>query len=250
MMGTAKYAAAVGALVAAFAATPAAAQGLPDLVVNVERSKILSTSCKTGQPLAVVRVAVDNIGEASARRSTAIGLPSVASVSAEHAPYTYSDVTSRNHIDPGEIAAVVITIGEGVRKAGRIGKSTTGVTAVTTAKTIAQQRRLPRGLREEIQRKLQSAGYYKGGIDGVFGRGTEAAIRAFQKSRSEEESGVLTADQTDALLAGGPSRSAFTSTGEDRVVRLIVIVDPKNLVRESDEDNNIWITDPIRLTDC
>lgn len=255
MKAAMKYLVAVGALVAATAgADKAAAQALPDLIVNVERSDILSLSCSTDEPLAIIRVAIDNIGDGPASRQTAIGLPAIAGVAAEHAPYTYEQVDSRNNLDPGEISTEVVVIGDGIVKQNRIGdvgSAQPQANVVTTARSLAEQRRLPLALRRQIQDRLRIGGYYSADVDGIFGSRTEAAIRAFQRSRNEAQTGVLTVAQIDSLLRGGPTReSFFGSTGADQRVRLIVIVDPTNAIAESDESNNIWITPPQVLPNC
>src|SRR5207237_9435024 len=44
----------------------------------------------------------------------------------------------------------------------------------------------------EVQRQLESRGYYRGGIDGRYGRGTAFAVRTFQL-----QSGILPSGQID-----------------------------------------------------
>ncbi len=259
MKASVKHALAAGAaVVAAAGAAPASAQTRPDLVVNVDRSEILSLSCAANEPLAVIRVAIDNQGDGPAARSTAIGLPAVAGVAAEHAPFTYEQVDSRNNIDPGEISTEVVVIGDGIVKSGRIGDvvgggGTPAADVVTTARSLAEQRRLPLGLRRQIQSRLAAAGYYEFDVDGIFGRRTETAIRAYQRSRGDSQTGVLTVAQIDDLLRGGPPRSSFLAGGgggREQRVRFIVIVDPNNVIDEENESNNVWITPTQTLRGC
>ena len=49
---------------------------------------------------------------------------------------------------------------------------------------------LVKALREEIQQALQSAGYYKGALDGKVGPNTRAAIKAFQADNGLSADGV------------------------------------------------------------
>ena len=56
--------------------------------------------------------------------------------------------------------------------------------------------------RQEVQSALQQLGHYGGAIDGIFGPGTEAGIRAYQQSIGEEATGILTRQQTNGLLYG------------------------------------------------
>src|SRR5262249_41756226 len=42
-----------------------------------------------------------------------------------------------------------------------------------------------------IQPRLQSLGFYRGPLDGIFGGGTDAAIRAFQREKSVGVDGIV-----------------------------------------------------------
>ncbi len=65
----------------------------------------------------------------------------------------------------------------------------------------AGEARLTRQERMELQRALKWAGFYRGGIDGAFGRGTRSAMRAWQEARGLKPTGILTTAQRRALLA-------------------------------------------------
>lgn len=43
----------------------------------------------------------------------------------------------------------------------------------------------------EVQRKLARAGYYRGAIDGIIGRGTRSAIRAYERSHRLRVDGLI-----------------------------------------------------------
>ncbi len=60
---------------------------------------------------------------------------------------------------------------------------------------------LSRSAKRAIQRTLRDLGHYKGLVDGIFGPQTRAAITAFQETRSEEATGVLTQRQMLDLRA-------------------------------------------------
>ncbi len=62
--------------------------------------------------------------------------------------------------------------------------------------------------RRGIQRDLSLMGYDTRGIDGIFGSGTRAAIRAWQQAAGEPPTGFLTEDQIAALGALGARRAA------------------------------------------
>lgn len=60
---------------------------------------------------------------------------------------------------------------------------------------------LGRGQRRVIQRILKSKGYYQGSIDAIFGEMTRTAIRAFQRDLGATETGYLTPEQFQQLVA-------------------------------------------------
>ena len=250
-----KIALGLGAVV--IGAAPAAAQSLPDLVVNTDRTYVYvdEISCAVDQPLVKVRIAVDNIGDGRAVGGTAVALPNVAAVSVEHAPFTYEAASSQNRLDPGEIAAITIEIGSGDLKAGRIGRPIGGGfddddDYVQVATSLGEQRRLSPRLRREIQRQLKARGLYPIRIDGDFGEVTLRGIREFQRSRNEAVTGLLTRAQIDALLDGRLDDYLDSGGGDgagDRQFEIIIVIDPDNNVRESDEGNNVEILGPYDL---
>jgi peptidoglycan hydrolase-like protein with peptidoglycan-binding domain len=50
-----------------------------------------------------------------------------------------------------------------------------------------------------VQRRLRSLGFYRGGADGVWGPGTQAAIERFQQGRGLQASGQLTPATAQAM---------------------------------------------------
>jgi peptidoglycan hydrolase-like protein with peptidoglycan-binding domain len=67
---------------------------------------------------------------------------------------------------------------------------------------------LSREARRAVQRDLELLGYDPRGIDGVFGRGTRAAIAAWQRANRAPETGYLTGNQVVLLQEQGAERSA------------------------------------------
>lgn len=59
--------------------------------------------------------------------------------------------------------------------------------------------KLSRDDRREVQRSLSLIGFDPRGIDGIFGRGSRAAISAFQTSIGEDPTGYLTRSQVEKL---------------------------------------------------
>lgn len=70
---------------------------------------------------------------------------------------------------------------------------------------------LSRDERIEIQRRLAALGYEPGKADGVLGRGTRDAIRAFQKDRGEIADGYATVELLVQLRTAGPKAAVATS---------------------------------------
>lgn len=58
---------------------------------------------------------------------------------------------------------------------------------------------LGRSQRKQVQAKLRQLGYYKGGIDAIFGELTREAISEYQRSISANATGYLTPQQFQAL---------------------------------------------------
>jgi len=67
---------------------------------------------------------------------------------------------------------------------------------------------LSREARQQIQRDLSILDYNTRGIDGIFGRGTRGAIRAWQEAGRYEVTGFLTRDQIGDLRVQAAQRAA------------------------------------------
>ncbi len=67
--------------------------------------------------------------------------------------------------------------------------------------------KLAREQRRQIQRNLSILGFNPRGIDGLFGRGSRAAIGAWQQSRGIDGFGYLTGNQISALQSAADIRS-------------------------------------------
>ena len=76
---------------------------------------------------------------------------------------------------------------------------------------------LDREKRKLVQRGLASLGLYKGFVDGAFGPKTSGAIRSWQKAKGYGETGKLTKEQADALVAQGDE--AEKKAARERVAR-------------------------------
>ena len=69
--------------------------------------------------------------------------------------------------------------------------------------TLEKEPDLDREKRKLVQRGLASLGLYKGFVDGAFGPKTSGAIRTWQKAKGYGETGKLTKEQAETLVAQG-----------------------------------------------
>lgn len=187
------------------------------------------------------------------------------------------NVLERSALDGGDQEALKFSLGKNRLKRGRLGGSIRAdeVEAIesSSAASVALDGELggrldltalnPDEIRD-LQRALRKAGYYKGNIDGVVGEESRAAISRYQASLNEPRTGELTLDQTEALsrqtgislvLVTSDAIEAVEATPAPRPtpvvsapatgsagrtqVTLYAVVDPYNLVAESDESNNL-----------
>jgi hypothetical protein len=70
----------------------------------------------------------------------------------------------------------------------------------TRAQARASEALLDRNQRKDLQTALQWADFYTSAIDGAYGRGTRASMRAWQEANFEDPTGILTTAQRAALL--------------------------------------------------
>jgi hypothetical protein len=62
----------------------------------------------------------------------------------------------------------------------------------------------------QIQEKLQAMGIYRGPLDGVFGGGTEAAVKLFQEKNGLDTDGIVGSQSWQALFGADVPTSAIT----------------------------------------
>ncbi len=74
-----------------------------------------------------------------------------------------------------------------------------------------------KGHMKEIQTCLKNAGFYQGSIDGVKGRNTKKAIKAFQKANGLKADGVVGPKTWDLLVkySSNPAESAASGSSEE-----------------------------------
>lgn len=90
------------------------------------------------------------------------------------------------------------------------------VSVLSTAAYAASYKRGSSGATvTEIQKKLKQWGYYDGAVDGVFGSGTEKAVKVFQKKNGLTVDGKVGTATLAALgISGGTSTGGGSSGGD------------------------------------
>ncbi len=78
---------------------------------------------------------------------------------------------------------------------------------------------LDRAARRQVQEGLQAAGFDPGGVDGMFGPRTRAAIRGWQSSRGARPTGYLDGPGVEALRSAGGSGPATGAASPAPVAR-------------------------------
>ena len=82
---------------------------------------------------------------------------------------------------------------------------------------VERELALPREARREVQQNLAVLGHDPRGVDGIFGPGTRAAIRAWQQAEGYPVNGYLTGNQVVRLQdAGAARRAALAAEAEAR----------------------------------
>ena len=83
----------------------------------------------------------------------------------------------------------------------------------TPAPPMAQSTELTPDMMRNVQQTLQQAGMYRGRIDGVWGPGTQAAVRSYQQQHNLNATGQLDRDTLSAMnLAQGQNNAQQPTT--------------------------------------
>jgi len=90
------------------------------------------------------------------------------------------------------------------------------IARLPTAEETENALGLNRENRRNIQQNLTDIGFDPRGIDGVFGNGTRAAIRGWQRRERLSETGYLTADQVTLLRRQGNAAREVTQANDRR----------------------------------
>ncbi|MEL6277920.1 MAG: peptidoglycan-binding protein [Pseudomonadota bacterium] len=220
-------------------AAPAQAQQLPDLVINRSDSTVASPGrCGSSDLLARGRIAIKNIGEATAEaESLRQGLQlNWLRVYNPQNPDMSTDAQENISLAPFDQRGLAFTVGGGKVKRGRnFADPTIGIDDASI-EDLSDSDRV-----RAIQSALQQLGIDPGGIDGAYGAQTRNAVKKFQEQYKFFPTGKLTEEEEEVLFEeSGVSPTAIDGAigGNVRVV-IYAYVDPDNVIAESNEANNI-----------
>lgn len=219
----------------------ALAEELPDLIIEAEDSKIDFVSCNESDPLVKGRIVIRNAGEGDAnlRDADSFFRSFVAVYVPENIDLIEKD-TRRTKIEPREQRQVEIFMGKGAVKAGRNynGFEGTGAGSLPTdADALEEDAELARKVQQFLKNKLYSIS-----VDGDWGKGSRRALAAFQKEQGLPGNGEWNEATAKTISAAMPNLSSSSNVkndkGETRIT-VFAVVDPYNLIEETDEDNNL-----------
>ncbi|MEO1280876.1 MAG: peptidoglycan-binding protein [Pseudomonadota bacterium] len=232
-----------GAAAAMASAGALSAQAQPDLVINKADSKIDFISCEESQPLVEGRIVIRNEGSSDANlRSAKDFFRSFVAVYVPENIDLIDKDSKRTKLEPREQRTVNISVGRGKTKAGRNFNAFRASEAGGGGydPDILEDDEI---YAEKIQAFLKSRGYALS-VDGDWGSGSKRALKAFQANIGLDATGEWdreTAKQIEKL-AGVSSTVEYTNVkndnGETRI-RVFAVVDPYNLISESNEKNNV-----------
>ncbi|MDX2288077.1 MAG: peptidoglycan-binding protein [Hyphomicrobiaceae bacterium] len=248
------YASASGTMLFALAMTATAASAAPDLVIQAADSKVEFKSCEDGQPLAEGRIVIRNEGdsEANLRSADDFFRSFVAVYVPENIDLIDKD-TKRTKIEPGEQRAITFTIGKDAKKKSRNYHAFASGGAAGGFPTEKDWLKNTAKYKDQIisvQKLLVSRGYFLGnsgpekdGADGNWGRASSTALKNFQNVQKLKATGEWNEETAKAIaaLTGGtkPKVENIKNDKGETQITLFAVVDPYNLIDESNERNNI-----------
>lgn len=115
------------------------------------------------------------------------------------------------------LALALLLAVQGAAFAQGIPQAADSQAAAKAVPTTAYTRSLKLGCRgtdvKALQQKLKTLGFYSGAFDGVYGKGTESAVKAFQKAHSMKADGIVGRTTHDAIF--GKTSPPATTDGSD-----------------------------------
>ena len=85
---------------------------------------------------------------------------------------------------------------------GNQGRQTSRASYPSQSYPSPQSQELTQDTTQQVQERLQQQGTYRGHVDGVWGPGTEAAVRSYQQQHNLNPTGKLDVDTLSSLNLG------------------------------------------------
>ncbi len=220
----------------------AQADGRPDLVIQAKDSELRFISCNTSDPLVEGRIVIRNAGDGDANLRAADNLlrSFVAVYNPENIDLIEKD-TRRTKIEPREQRQIEISMGKGSVKTGRNYNGFTGGSVgslPSDADALSDDEELARIVQQFLRDRAYSVT-----VDGDWGPGSKRALAAFQKTQDLPGDGSWNAETAEKMATLIPdlqssSGNIVNDAGETQIT-VFAVVDPYNLIDESNETNNL-----------
>jgi hypothetical protein len=236
----------------AFASTPGIAQSDPSITIVQEQSEVTFVSCKTEEPFIRGTIAIKNTGSGKAYFSWIH--PLSVRIYVPTAPDLEVIVKWYVSFSPGQIASKPFEIGKGIRKQGRsfsreIHELATDVMRVDIQSSALQLLGFSDNLPGGKVEKLKTG---KGDIDAKKVSESpefKAAVKRFQRSLHEKETGVLSSDQRISLLEKAKPdliKQNYLKYEADEVPLIIAV----GKVTKADTGDSRWIIPAVKGANC
>ncbi len=217
------------------------AQAAPDLIIQKADSEMNFISCEENEPLVTGRIVIRNEGDSEANlRSVDDFFRSFVAVYVPENIDLIDKDTKRTKLEPREQRTINVSVGKGKSKSGRnynafnIAAAGAGYSADALSDP---------DFAESVQAFLKSRGYPVT-VDGDFGSGSKRSLAAFQKNAGLPGNGSWNQETADAIkkLGGGAVSVSYENIKDDQgrtKITVFAVVDPYNLIEESNERNNV-----------
>lgn len=216
------------------------AQAAPDLIIQKADSEMNFISCEENEPLVTGRIVIRNEGDSEANlRSVDDFFRSFVAVYVPENIDLIEKDTKRTKLEPREQRTVNVTVGKGKIKAGR---NYNAFNVAAAAGGFSKDALKDKDFARSVQAFLKSRGYPVS-VDGDFGSGSKRSLAAFQKNAGLPGNGEWNEQTANAIkkLGGGVS-VAYENIKDDQgrtKITVFAVVDPYNLIEESNEMNNV-----------
>lgn len=225
-------------------------QALPDLIVNVRSSDVIAGSCRYDDPIASGNISILNKGTADAkmRQATSFFRTKLAIYVPENIDF-FAKELNNSLIRPTESRRVKFNLGEKKNKKGRnyngLAVNDEALVWSTEADALKKDSKLL-----IIIQKFLSSKRLNVKVDGVFGAQTLSALNIYQGVNNlpgRREWNAETAQHIWEIVHGKEEKvikNIITLDDDGKkltTVTIFAVVDPYDLIKESNERNNLAV---------